>query len=54
VTGIWGIGFKRRPDGTFATAGQWDLVRLKIDKARDLEHRLDTEPGSRFCPEARQ
>jgi hypothetical protein len=49
VTGVWGYGYERLPDGDVKPAGDWGLSKLKRDKAEDLERRLDVYPASRYC-----
>ena len=49
VTGVWGYGYKRLPNGKIKPAGDWGLAQLKRDEAEDLERRLDTDPPSRYC-----
>jgi hypothetical protein len=49
VTGVYGYGYDRRRDGTFAPAGGWDLHRLVRDKAQDLARRARRDPESSYC-----
>jgi hypothetical protein len=49
VSGTWSYGYQRRRDGSFEPDGSWDLERLEIDKANDLEHRIVTEPPGAYC-----
>lgn len=49
IDGTWQFGFARRFDGTFKPYAGWDMQRLAYDEALDLQHRLDTQPESRYC-----
>lgn len=48
IRGSWGYG-ERKPDGSFAAQGGWDLHRLKIDTAPDLTRRVRSAPRSAYC-----
>ena len=49
VTGRWSRDFRRRPDGSFVADGGWDLDRLRLEKAPDLQRRLDEDPPEWYC-----
>jgi hypothetical protein len=49
IAGTWSLGYARRPNGSFKSAGSWDLSRLRVDRAYDLVRRLDDDPPSRYC-----
>lgn len=51
VAGTWSSGFKRRADSSFKPEGSWDLTKLRLDGAPDLERRLDEDPTSWYCRE---
>jgi Protein of unknown function (DUF4239) len=49
IVGTWSYGFARAPGGGPRRDGGWDLHRLDVDTARDLEQRLRTDPPPRYC-----
>jgi hypothetical protein len=49
VAGTWSYGYERRRDGSFEPDGSWDLEKLQIDKALDLERRIATESPGAYC-----
>jgi hypothetical protein len=49
VAGTWSYGYGHRKDGSFKPDGGWDLEKLTIDKALDLERRVVTEPERAYC-----
>jgi hypothetical protein len=51
VTGTWSSDYRRKADGSFDSDGSWDLERLRIEQAPDLQRRLDEDPPGRYCRE---
>jgi hypothetical protein len=51
VTGTWSGDYRRKADGSFEPDGSWDLERLRIEQAPDLQRRLDEDPPQRYCRE---
>lgn len=49
IVGARSYGLAPGPAGKPAATAGWDLRKLKIDKAPDLDRRLTTESSSRFC-----
>ena len=49
VAGTWSYGYERDGDGSFDADGSWDLEKLEIDRALDLERRVDEESEAAYC-----
>jgi len=49
VAGTWSSGYRLNADGSFKPDGSWDLERLRLEKAPDLQRRLDEDPAQRYC-----
>jgi hypothetical protein len=49
VVGTWSYGYTRKPGGGFEPDGSWDLEKLTIDRALDLERRIAQESDGAYC-----
>jgi hypothetical protein len=49
VVGTWSGDYRRKADGSFEPQGNWDLERLRLEQAADLQRRLDEDPAEWYC-----
>ncbi len=49
VVGTWSYGYAGKPDGGLQPDGSWDLRKLRIDRALDLQRRIVSESEGAYC-----